>query len=866
MNKTQLITRLVSLRKSYLRFIVVAVITTILCVQLLPAFANTPYLKDIEYQSQTQETGKLLYDSGRYVEAAQILQQAVDSYQKQGKTLEQAVALSNLSLTYQQLGDWKEAQNTITQSLNLQGYKKASQNNINLTVLAQTLDIQGRLQLEIGQAEQALSTWKEMEEIYTKIGDKNSIARARLNQSQALRSQGFNRRAVEMLAQTNQTLQFQPDSLDKVAALLSLGNTLQRIGKLEESDRVFKKSLEISQRLKSPIYTAAIFLNLGNNARAQQKIPEAISFYQQTYITSLSPLTKVQAQINQYTLLVQTKDETQKNEAQSLIPAIQTQLEQLPPSRASIYARINFAHTLSPSHPPTLPSTLLATAIQQSRIIGDTRAEAYALGKLGSLYEKTQQWQQARELTEKALNLAKETNTPEIAYLWQWQLGRILKSEGDIKGAISAYDAAVDSLEQLRTDLVAVNQDIQFNFRDNVEPVYRESVALLLSTQQTSEKTLEKARARIEALQLAEIDNFFREACLQGQKVLLDKLVDEANSTAAIIYPIILPEQLQIIVKIPQQPLRHYTIKKSQVEVEGILEKIREYITEPDRTEDVQALSQEVYSWLIKPNESDLEKNKINTLVFVLDGALRNVPMAALYDGQKYLIEKYAVALSLGLQLFQPKPLAKTKLNVLAGGLIQPPLNYKKQFPPLPEIQSEFKLISQAGVSNTQLLNQNFNSKNLEARVNASGYNVLHLATHGQFSSRAENTFILAADGPINVTQFDSLLRRRDETRPEALEMLVLSACQTAAGDNRATLGLAGASLKAGARSTLASLWHVNDKSTSILIGEFYRELAKTKVTKAEALRKAQITLLNKYPNYTRPAFWAPYILVGNWL
>lgn len=862
MKKTHFITRsLVCFRKSYFRFFVVAVITTILCVQLLPAFANTPYLKNVE--PQTQETGKLLYDSGRYVEAAQILRQAVDSYQKQGKTLEQAVALSNLSLTYQQLGDWKQAQNTIAQSLNLQGYQKAPQNNINLPILAQTLDIQGRLQLETGQAEQALSTWQKMEEIYTKIGDKNSIARAHINQSQALRNQGFNRRALEMLAQTNQTLQSQPDSLGKVAVLLSLGNTLQRIGKLEESDRVFKKTLEISQQLKSPIYTAAILLNLGNNARVQQKIPEAISFYQQTYTTSPSLLIKVQAQINQYSLLVQTQ---KLNEAQSLIPTIQTQLEQLPPSRSSIYARINFAHSLSHGHTPTLSSSLLATAIQQSRSIGDTRTEAYALGKLGSLYEKTQQWQQARELTEKALILAKETNTAEIAYLWQWQLGRILKSEGDIKGAIIAYDAAVDSLEQLRTDLVAVNQDIQFNFRDNVEPVYRESVALLLSTQQTSEKTLEKARARIEALQLAEIDNFFREACLQGQRVLLDKVVDEANSTAAIIYPIILPEQLQIIVKIPQQPLRHYTIKKSQVEVEGILQQIREYITEPDRTEDVQALSQEVYSWLIKPNESDLEKNKINTLVFVLDGALRNVPMAALYNGQKYLIEKYAVALSLGLQLFQPKPLAKTKLNVLAGGLIQPPLNYKKQFPPLPEIQSEFNLISQAGVSNTQLLNQNFNSKNLEARVNASGYNVLHLATHGQFSSRAENTFILAADGPINVTQFDSLLRRRDETRPEALEMLVLSACQTAAGDNRATLGLAGASLKAGARSTLASLWHVNDKSTSILIGEFYRELAKTKVTKAEALRKAQITLLNKYPNYIRPAFWAPYILVGNWL
>lgn len=150
--------------------------------------------------------------------------------------------------------------------------------------------------------------------------------------------------------------------------------------------------------------------------------------------------------------------------------------------------------------------------------------------------------------------------------------------------------------------------------------------------------------------------------------------------------------------------------------------------------------------------------------------------------------------------------------------------------------------------------------------MNASPFNVVHLATHGQFSSRLEDTFVLAADGPINVTDFDLLLRRRDETRPEAVELLVLSACQTATGDNRATLGLAGVAVRAGARSTVASLWNVGDRSTAILIGEFYRELVSAKVTKAEALRRAQLTLLQKYPNYSRPGYWAAYVLVGNWL
>ncbi|MGH2415255.1 MAG: CHAT domain-containing protein, partial [Microcystaceae cyanobacterium] len=412
-------------------------------------------------------------------------------------------------------------------------------------------------------------------------------------------------------------------------------------------------------------------------------------------------------------------------------------------------------------------------------------------------------------------------------------------------------------LKALRSDLVAVNRDIQFSFKESVEPVYREAVALLV--RDPSEQNLDKARQRMEALQLAELDDYFQEACLNAKTVLLDKLVDRDNPTAAIIYPIILPQQLEVIVKIPQQPLQHHTAYKTQEEVERLLEQLQQNLTELDATDKIQALSQEVYRWLVQPIESRLEQSGVDTLVFVLDGALRSIPMAALYDGKQYLVEKYAIALSLGLQLLEPKSLAAEQLNVLAAGLVDPPPDFQ-QFPPLPEIQSEFNLIAQSGIPIQQLLNQEFTSQTLQQKVSSAGVNVVHLATHGQFRSQAKDTFILAADGPINVTQLDFLLRGRDPTGTSAIELLVLSACQTAEGDDRAILGLAGMAVKAGARSTLASLWYIDDRSTAILMGEFYRELASSKVTKAEALRRAQITLLKNYPNYSRPAYWAAYV------
>ncbi|MBW4604758.1 MAG: CHAT domain-containing protein [Calothrix sp. FI2-JRJ7] len=164
-----------------------------------------------------------------------------------------------------------------------------------------------------------------------------------------------------------------------------------------------------------------------------------------------------------------------------------------------------------------------------------------------------------------------------------------------------------------------------------------------------------------------------------------------------------------------------YVVNKSQREVESILAELREYLLEPDRTEEVLALSKIVHDWSIPSKiESNLVNSQVNTqvntLVFVLDGALRNIPMAALYDGQKYLVEKYAVALSLGLQLIAPKPLAKTQFNVLAAGLVQPPKEFSK-FPPLPEIKSEFNLIAQAGVSTKQLIDKDFTSSALEKNI-----------------------------------------------------------------------------------------------------------------------------------------------------
>jgi CHAT domain-containing protein/tetratricopeptide (TPR) repeat protein len=850
--------------KKYKFLISLALITCFLCLTISPINAQLP--------TTSLQRGKELYDAGLFTEAIKILQLAAKNYQTQGNQLGQAVSFSNIALGYQKLGLWQQANESVTESLKL--LENTQKNSL---VLAQTLDIQGSIQLELGQADQALKTWQRGEAIYKQLNYQSGVIGARINQAQAWQVLGFYRKALKSLMELKTVLQSQPNSVTKVIELHSLGDTLQLVGDLQQSRQVLEESLEIAKSLQSIAQISSILFSLGNTARAQQDTKAALNYYQQTAQQAPDIITKIQAEINHLTLLIATK---QQSAAQTLLPHIKSQLTNLPPSQSVIYAQIYLAQNLMKlGNSISDTAQILSTAVQQARNLQDKRGESYAIGTLGNLYEQNQQWENAQNLTKQALALTQTLNAPDISYRWHWQLGRLLKKQGDISGAMSAYDTAISQLQSLRQDLVAVNRNVQYDFKESVEPVYRESVELLLTSSQSNsngnngkenkeinlQKNIEKARQRIESLQLAELDDFFRQACINSKTVVLDEVVDKENPTSAIIYPIILPNQLQVIVKIPQQKLKQYKVDIPQQQVEKTLAQLQEYLLEPDKTEELQILSQQVYSWLIhEETELDLEKSKVDTLVFVLDGSLRNIPMAALYDGKKYLVEKYAIALSLGLQLLAPKSLAVEKLNVLAAGLVQPPQGYSK-LPPLPEIKSEFNLIAQTGISTKQLLDKDFTSKTLEKNANTN-LNVLHLATHGQFSSRPENTFILANDGPINVLQFDNFLRHEREGLNQTLSMLVLSACQTASGDNRAALGLAGASIRAGASSTLASLWHINDKSTAIFIGEFYRELVQNKVTKAEALRRAQVKLLRDYPNYSRPSFWAPYVLVGNWL
>ena len=810
-------------------------------------------------QPTLEQEAQQFYERGQYTEAVGLLKQIINNYAAAEDKVGEAITQRNLALVYQRTADWSQAQAAIAKSFNL---LQQLENTPEITrLLAQTFDVQGQVQLSLGQPEAALKTWQQASSSYQQIGDPTGYTRSQINQVQALRAMGLYAQATKTLEQIQKTLGEEPDSLLKAKALQSLGDVLQKVGKLDKSQEALEKSLAIAKNLPNPEAIATTLLSLGNTTRLQHQPEAALNYYQRAFEEATSPDTKIQAQLNQLSLLI---DQEKWSEATALVPQIQAQLTQLPPNQKAISARINLARSLMKQRKITNEQNneqnlaqLLAKAIQDAQKLGDKRAEAYGLGSLGNLYEQHQRWEEARELTEKALLIAQAINAPDLAYQWQWQLGRIVKAQGKPKEAIAAYTQSVATLKSLRSDIVAISSEIQFSFKESVEPVYRELAGLLLQAEATQEN-LQQARKVIEALQLAELDNFFRDACLDATP----RAIDNLDPTAAIFYTIVLDNSLEVILALPGQNLRYYTTNLSQAEIEDTLSQLRASLASPRErlfNKKRLELSQKVYDWLIRPIEADLVDTKIENLVFILDGELRNISIAALHDGEKYVVEKYGVALAPSLELVDPKPLAREQIQVLSGGLTEA----RQGFEALPNVAQELEGIK-AQVPNDILLNQSFTDTNFKTVVNTTSYPVIHLATHGEFSSNAQNTFLLTWDEKLRIEELNTLLRAdTKQTRP--IELLVLSACKTAAGDKRAALGLAGIAVRAGARSTAASLWYVSDEATALLMSNFYQELAKSDITKAEALRRAQLAVLHN-EKFAHPYFWSAFVLVGNWL
>lgn len=222
-------------------------------------------------------------------------------------------------------------------------------------------------------------------------------------------------------------------------------------------------------------------------------------------------------------------------------------------------------------------------------------------------------------------------------------------------------------------------------------------------------------------------------------------------------------------------------------------------------------------------------------------------------------MEQFNVAIAPSLQLLPSQTTQTLKPQALVAGISQANLGFGS----LAYIDQEVTSIASRLPTQT-LINENFTRESLERSLLETQPPIVHIATHGQFGSKASDTFIAAWNERIDIQQLHQILSSRDRNQLTPTELLILSACETALGDDAVALGLAGVAVRAGARSTLASLWSINDQSTAMLMDLFYQQLYQADSTKSAALREAQLAMLG-HPIYQHPYYWSAFVLMGNW-
>jgi CHAT domain-containing protein len=359
----------------------------------------------------------------------------------------------------------------------------------------------------------------------------------------------------------------------------------------------------------------------------------------------------------------------------------------------------------------------------------------------------------------------------------------------------------------------------------------------------------------VEASHAAELQDYFRDDCVATARAKRGDGLLPANT--AVVYPIMLQDRLELLVN-TSAGLRRYAVP---VDADKLTQEVRTFrrLVQDRRSQNYLSSAQALYGWLMAPLQQDFLAMGITTVVMVPDGPLRTIPIAALHDGDQFVIDKYAIAVTPSMDLTDPRPLARGKMNLLSMGLTES----VQGFPALPSVATEVQAIK-ALYGGQLLMDNQFLVPSMEREIKEKGVGVVHIASHGVVESDVNNSYLLAYDDKITMDRLSQLVGLL-QYRQEPLELLTLSACETAVGDDRAALGLAGIAVKAGARSALASLWFIDDQATSDLVTEFYRQLQDSGVTKAVALQRAQQKILAQ-PGHDHPSFWAPFLLINNWM
>jgi len=530
-------------------------------------------------------------------------------------------------------------------------------------------------------------------------------------------------------------------------------------------------------------------------------------------------------------------------------------------------------------------STLAHASLEAAVAIrtAEIRVEIEALDALAQLHESEGRRADADATTRRALAKAGDAQM-DLRVPLEWRRARIYAARGEAELSLAAFDRAVDALESIRADIPIEYDDGRSSYRATFEPLYFGLADQLLRKAGRLDKAaaqpyLRRARDVVELTKQAEMQDYLGDRC-EVEAIHRGADLGVAEGTA-VLYPIILEDRVELLLETQTGFERRTTA------VHGSIVRATARLfaaTMRGAANDYLADAQRLYSWLLAPFEDALKANSVRVLVIVPDSALRLVPFAALHDGRQFVVEKFATAEVTGLSMVNPDPPARGAVRSLVAGVASPgPVVEKlprslvesiagtdsprsaqqvRERLALPGVKEEVSVLGKL-LDTSPLLDEQFTVDSFERQVQSGDYRIVHVASHGVFGSSADQSYILAYDDVLTMDRLQALLRS-ERLRRNPIEILSLSACETAEGDDRSPLGISGAAMKARAKAVVGTLWPVEDEAARIAMEAFYRALTSERIDKAQAMRAAQLRILHM-KQFAHPFFWAPFILIGNW-
>lgn len=720
------------------------------------------------------------------------------------------------------------------------------------TVALPSIEHNGDTYWRKGDIVKAVSVWKKEASIYRERQNKNKEIQTLLKIANVHISLGQFDSAITEL---NKAIDI--DSLDthtKALTYKRLGNAYSGLGKYNKAISNYEKSWKIDDSLhtlnnlvEALIDRSQYYQFIGESAsnaiaykkQKQEDRDAAVGYAKLALSMSNKDLASVRALINWTNISPESLTQEQLNKSKEI-------LNNLVPSRNLAFTMINWAKIDKEGK-----ESWLQQSLNVANTLNDDYLKSYVFLELGYYEEQFGNLTQAYNYARQAQLKAQSEFAYDSLFRAQQLAARIHQARGEKTAAIDAYTQAIASLDLLRQDSLIISLDRRVNFEAEIESIYRSALKLLLDSNRIEKANLLKAMAINDKLRLAQLQNYFGDDCFEIIQENLDR-GSLLRKNTAVINSIILKDKTHFILELPDGRLIHSQADIPKTELIELANQWNSHLTNR-ATNEYREGSMVFYDLIIKPFEEELIKNNTEVITFVHDGILRNLPMAALYDGEEFLAQKWASVSSIGLN-FDSAALDTEKTQVAAFGLQSAIADWSS----LPYVASEIKVVQNI-LGGDRFLNREFTLDNLSNQLIKEEYGTVHFATHGYFGGTAETSFILAYDQQISILELENVLSKSKQTP----NLLVLSACETALSSDRSLLGLAGVAARSGVNSTIGTLWQVLDDEQSEMIEDFYTYWQSSKYNKAKALQLVQISEIERYDN-SHPEKWASLALIGD--